>query len=123
MMLYYKTLIIIVHLLSAFGVISFVLLQHGKGADMGTAFGNSASGSLFGASGSANFLSHTTAALATIFFVSTLALTHISAHRSKSFTSVLDTVMSTPIATASSAMASAPTSTWTTPASNQVVPK
>lgn len=54
-MLYLKTLIIVVQLLSALGVIGLVLLQHGKGADMGAAFGSGASGSLFGATGSANF--------------------------------------------------------------------
>ena len=60
-MLYLKTLIIVVQLMSALGVIGLVLLQHGKGADMGAAFGSGASGSLFGATGSANFLSRTTA--------------------------------------------------------------
>lgn len=73
---YLKVLIIVVQLLSALGVIGLVLLQHGKGADMGAAFGSGASGSLFGATGSANFLSRTTAVLATIFFVATLALTY-----------------------------------------------
>lgn len=58
---YLKVLIIVVQLLSALGVIGLVLLQHGKGADMGAAFGSGASGSLFGATGSANFLSRTTA--------------------------------------------------------------
>lgn len=57
-MLYLKTLIIVVQLLSALGVIGLVLLQHGKGADMGAAFGSGASGSLFGATGSANFVAH-----------------------------------------------------------------
>lgn len=74
-MLYLKTLIIVVQVLAALGVIGLVLLQHGKGADMGAAFGSGASGSLFGATGSANFLSRTTAVLAAIFFVSTLTLT------------------------------------------------
>src|SRR3978361_204991 len=77
-MLYLKTLIIVVQLLSAFGVIGLVLLQHGKGADMGAAFGSGSSGSLFGASGSANFLSRTTAVLAAVFFASTLMLAYFS---------------------------------------------
>ena len=64
----------VIMLLSAVGIIVLVLLQHGKGADMGTGFGAGASGSLFGASGSANFLSRTTGVLAAVFFVSTLAL-------------------------------------------------
>ena len=76
-MLYLKTLIIVVQLLSALGVIGLVLLQHGKGADMGAAFGSGASGSLFGASGSANFLSRTTAVLAAVFFLSSLGLTYL----------------------------------------------
>jgi len=67
-----ETFIWVVNVLSAFSVIILVLLQHGKGADMGAAFGSGSSGSLFGASGSANFLSRTTGVLAAIFFVSTL---------------------------------------------------
>ena len=67
-------------MLAALAIIGLVLLQHGKGADMGAAFGGGASGSLFGSTGSANFLSRTTALLATIFFVTSLALTWFSAH-------------------------------------------
>ena len=65
-----------VQVLCAIGIIVLVLLQHGKGADMGAAFGSGASGSLFGASGSANFLSRSTAAVATVFFVATLGLAY-----------------------------------------------
>jgi preprotein translocase subunit SecG len=68
------SLLLVVQVLSAIGVIVLVLLQHGKGADMGAAFGSGASGSLFGATGSANFLSRVTAGLATLFFACTLAL-------------------------------------------------
>ncbi|PCH55421.1 MAG: preprotein translocase subunit SecG, partial [Burkholderiaceae bacterium] len=71
----FKTLLVIVQVLSALGVIGLVLLQHGKGADVGAAFGSGASGSLFGATGSANFLSRTTAVLAALFFCCTLGLT------------------------------------------------
>ena len=74
---YLVTLLIVVQVLSAIGVIVLVLLQHGKGADMGAAFGGGASGSLFGATGSANFLSRATAGVATVFFVVTLALAYI----------------------------------------------
>ena len=74
-MLLFKTLIIVVQVLSALGVIGLVLLQHGKGADLGAAFGSGASGSLFGATGSANFLSRSTAIAATIFFCATIAIT------------------------------------------------
>ena len=72
------TLVLTVHVLAALGVIGLVLLQHGKGADVGAAFGSGASGSLFGASGSANFLSRTTAVLAAVFFVSSLGLAYLA---------------------------------------------
>jgi len=73
----WMTLILAVQLLSALAMIGLVLIQHGKGADMGASFGSGASGSLFGATGSANFLSRSTAALATLFFCCTLALAYI----------------------------------------------
>jgi preprotein translocase subunit SecG len=69
-------IVLAVQLLSAIGMIGLVLVQHGKGADMGASFGSGASGSLFGATGSANFLSRSTAVLATVFFVCTLALAY-----------------------------------------------
>ncbi|TDV12107.1 preprotein translocase subunit SecG [Paraburkholderia caballeronis] len=97
-MLYLKTLIIVVQLLSALGVIGLVLLQHGKGADMGAAFGSGASGSLFGATGSANFLSRTTAVLATVFFVSTLALTYLGSYHAKPSAGVLGAATPAPVA-------------------------
>ena len=75
-MTWLTTLLIVVQVISAIAIIVLVLLQHGKGADMGAAFGSGASGSLFGASGSANFLSRTTAAVATVFFVATLGLAY-----------------------------------------------
>lgn len=70
-------LIMTVQLLAAVGMIFLILLQHGKGADMGAAFGSGSSGSLFGATGGANFLSRTTAVLAAVFFVCTLALAFV----------------------------------------------
>ncbi len=76
-----ETLIWILHVLSAVSVIVLVLLQHGKGADMGAAFGSGSSGSLFGASGSANFLSRTTGVLAAVFFITSLGLTYLSSHK------------------------------------------
>jgi preprotein translocase subunit SecG len=72
-----ETIVWIVHILVALGIIGLVLIQHGKGADMGAAFGSGASGSLFGATGSANFLSRTTAVLAAVFFVTSLTLTYL----------------------------------------------
>jgi preprotein translocase subunit SecG len=75
-MTWLTTLLIVVQVLSAIAIIVLVLLQHGKGADMGAAFGGGASGSLFGATGSANFLSRSTAAVATVFFIATLGLAY-----------------------------------------------
>jgi preprotein translocase subunit SecG len=76
-MTWLTTLLIVVQVLSAIAIIVLVLLQHGKGADMGAAFGGGASGSLFGATGSANFLSRSTAAVATVFFIATLGLAYV----------------------------------------------
>ena len=67
-------LLVVVQLLAAIVMIGLVLVQHGKGADMGASFGSGASGSLFGATGSANFLSRSTAVCATVFFLATLGL-------------------------------------------------
>jgi len=88
------TLILTAQMLSALGMIGLILVQHGKGADMGAAFGSGGSGSLFGASGSANFLSRTTAVLAAVFFTTTLALAYFGNLRAEapaSTGSVLET--------------------------------
>jgi preprotein translocase subunit SecG len=77
-------LIVVVQVLSALSIIALVLMQHGKGADMGAAFGSGASGSLFGATGSSNFLSKSTAVAAAIFFASTLGLATLANTRSHS---------------------------------------
>jgi len=74
-----QNLVLVLHVLAAIAICGFVLLQHGKGADMGAAFGGGSSGSLFGASGSANFLSRTTAILAALFFATSVALTWFGA--------------------------------------------
>jgi preprotein translocase subunit SecG len=84
------TLVLVVHVLAALGVIGLVLLQHGKGADVGAAFGSGASGSLFGATGSANFLSRTTAVLAAVFFLSSLGLAYLANVKPKTGGSVMD---------------------------------
>ncbi|MFX1762550.1 preprotein translocase subunit SecG [Paraburkholderia sp. A1RI-2L] len=107
-MLYLKTLIIVVQILSALGVIGLVLLQHGKGADMGAAFGSGASGSLFGATGAANFLSRTTAILATVFFVSTLALTYLGSYHSKPSAGLLGATAPAPVVATAPVAASVP---------------
>ena len=86
----FASVILAVQMLSALGMIGLILIQHGKGADMGASFGSGSSGSLFGASGSANFLSRSTAGLATVFFVTTLALAYLSNARPVSSGSVLE---------------------------------
>ncbi len=80
------------HVLIALAIIGLVLLQHGKGADMGSGFGSGSSGSLFGATGSANFLSRATAVLATIFFLTSLGLAYLATNKPKSTGGVLDAV-------------------------------
>ena len=89
----------VVQLLSALGMIGLILVQHGKGADMGAAFGSGSSGSLFGASGGANFLSRTTGVLATVFFVCTLALAYFGNLRPASSGSVLEGAVVAPVTT------------------------
>jgi preprotein translocase subunit SecG len=76
-----EILLLFLHVVAAVGVIGLVLLQHGKGADMGAAFGSGSSGSLFGASGSANFLSRSTAVLAAVFFLTSMGLTYMMSHK------------------------------------------
>jgi len=104
-MSYVVTIILTVQMISAIAMIGLILVQHGKGADMGAAFGSGGSGSLFGASGSANFLSRTTAMLATAFFVCTLALAYFGNLRPGSSGSVLEGAA----AAAPAVTASAPT--------------
>lgn len=84
--------ILAAQILAALGMVGLILIQHGKGADMGAAFGSGSSGSLFGASGSANFLSRSTAGLAGVFFVCTLALAYFGNARPVSAGSVLEGV-------------------------------
>ena len=73
-----RNLLLVIQMPSSLAMIGLILVQHGKGADMGAAFGSGSAGSLFGASGSANFLSRTTAVLAAVFFVTTLLLAYFS---------------------------------------------
>jgi preprotein translocase subunit SecG len=104
-MSYVVTIILTVQMISAIAMIGLILVQHGKGADMGAAFGSAGSGSLFGASGSANFLSRTTAVLATVFFVCTLALAYFGNLRPSGAGSVLEGAATVAPAEASSAPA------------------
>jgi len=86
----FLTLVLAVQMLSAVVMIGLILIQHGKGADMGAAFGSGGSGSLFGASGSDNFLSRSTAVLAGVFFACTLALEFFGGARPTTGSSVLE---------------------------------
>src|SRR3989338_1790837 len=88
--------ILTVQILTALGMIGLILIQHGKGADMGAAFGSGSSGSLFGATGSANFLSRTTAVFAAIFFATSLGLAYVATHRPKASGGVMDAVKEQP---------------------------
>ncbi len=74
----WHTTTLVFHMIAAVGIVILVLLQHGKGADMGAAFGSGSAGSLFGSAGASNFLSKTTAGLAAVFFATSLALTYFS---------------------------------------------
>lgn len=100
------TVVLVVQMLAAVTMIGLVLVQHGKGADMGASFGSGASGSLFGATGSANFLSRTTAVCAGVFFVCTLALAYFGNLRGSepAGSSVLERAASAPAASAPGAL-------------------
>jgi preprotein translocase subunit SecG len=106
----WMNLLLVVQMLSAIAMIGLVLVQHGKGADMGASFGSGASGSLFGATGSANFLSRSTAVCAGVFFIATLGLAFISQGGGSDDAggSVLDRAAPAAASGAASAAASAP---------------
>jgi preprotein translocase subunit SecG len=111
------TLVLVLQLLAALVMIGLVLVQHGKGADMGASFGGGSSGSLFGATGSANFLSRSTSACASVFFISTLALVFMSnagGDRTPTGGSVLD--RAAPAASAPAAIPGAMAPAASTPA-------
>ena len=74
--------VLILHVIAAAGIISLVLIQHGKGADVGAAFGSGSAGSVFGSAGSANFLSRLTAGLALVFFLTSIGLTFLATKKS-----------------------------------------
>ena len=95
---FWTSVLIAVHVLVALTIIGLVLLQHGKGADMGSGFGGGASGSLFGATGSANFLSRATAVLATVFFVLSLGLAYLATNKPKQAGGgVMDSIKEQPV--------------------------
>ena len=118
-----------VQMLTALAMIGLILIQHGKGADMGAAFGSGSAGSLFGASGSANFLSRTTAVLAAVFFVCTLALAYFGHARPAGGGSLLERATSGAPAAGSAAQipkadgdAPAPAAGASAPASTPAAP-
>ncbi|HEY8102801.1 MAG TPA: preprotein translocase subunit SecG [Burkholderiaceae bacterium] len=102
------TVIVVVQVLAALVIIGLVLLQHGKGADMGAAFGSGASGSLFGATGSSNFLSKSTGVAAAIFFGATLALAYFGSRHNTVNGGVLENLPTAPISAPAAAPAEKP---------------
>lgn len=111
------TIVLAVQMLSALVMIGLILVQHGKGADMGAAFGSGGSGSLFGASGSANFLSRTTGVLAALFFACTLLLAYFGNSQPRTGSSVLEGIGITAPASAASGAAQIPGTTAPVPSS------
>lgn len=122
----WMNLVLALQLITAAAMIGLVLMQQGKGADMGASFGSGASGSLFGATGSANFLSRSTAACATIFFISTLVLAYFGNVRvaSDGSTSVFDRpgAASAPAAASVPAVGQIPTMPALTPSASAAAP-
>ena len=110
------TIILAVQMLAALGMIGLILVQHGKGADMGAAFGSGGSGSLFGASGSANFLSRSTGVLAALFFAATLLLAYFGNAQPRTGSSVLEGAAVTAPAPATGASGAASIPGTTVPA-------
>ena len=107
-----ETILLVVHLLVAIGMVGLVLIQHGKGADAGAAFGAGAaggvSGSVFGAKGSSNFLSRTTGVLATVFFITSLSLAYLAKNTTSQTDSLLDRVQDSSIIDAPAGTADTP---------------
>ncbi|HEY8025679.1 MAG TPA: preprotein translocase subunit SecG [Burkholderiaceae bacterium] len=116
-------LVMLIQVVSALVIVGLVLMQHGKGADMGAAFGSGASGSLFGASGSSNFLSKSTGVAAAIFFASTLALAYLGSAQRTVSGGALDALPVTAPATGpASAPATVPAASASAPAPSVATP-
>lgn len=109
-----ETLVLVLHILVALGMIALILLQQGKGAEAGASFGGGASSTVFGASGSANFLTKSTAVLTTIFFITSLALAIFAKHNAEALFS-LGAPVSTPAKTVPAPLTTIPTSPVQTP--------
>lgn len=110
-----KEIILVIDILAAVGVVALVLLQQGKGADMGAAFGSGASATLFGARGSANFLTRATAILATVFFLANIALAYIATHEAKPREALVPSATEQPAVPAPPASTGAPAAPPATP--------
>ncbi|MFV5214235.1 preprotein translocase subunit SecG [Azonexus caeni] len=118
------SVLLTVHILVALAIIALVLMQHGKGADMGAAFGSGSSGSLFGASGSANFLSRTTGILATVFFLTSLSLAYVASEKPKTTGSLMqESVQSQSVPSVAPAAGDAPESPVAGGSRAQDIPK
>lgn len=111
----FHTIIVVVQVLSALTIIGLVLLQHGKGADMGASFGSGASGSLFGATGSSNFLSKFTGVAAVIFFSATLGLAFIGNKPLTPSAGVMENLPASAVPGAAAPAQTAPAATPETP--------
>ena len=121
---WFFSVLLTIHILVALAIIGLVLMQHGKGADMGAAFGSGASGSLFGASGSANFLSRTTGILAAVFFATSLSLAYVGSIKPKTTGSLMqETVQSQPVQSSVPAADSVPADTANAGSKAKDVPK
>jgi preprotein translocase subunit SecG len=90
------TIVLVIHIIAAAAIIGLVLVQHGKGADMGAAFGSGSAGSLFGSAGASNFLSRTTGVLAAVFFITSLGLTYYTVHTKSASSGVMDQLKTGP---------------------------
>lgn len=113
----------VVHVLTAIVLIGLVLMQHGKGADMGAAFGTGSAGSLFGSAGSANFLSRSTAVAATIFFLTSMTLTYMYSHHAQSLGVMDKAGLSAPAVPAGAAQSTQPAAGAPVPAKSSEIPK
>lgn len=117
------TVVLAIQMLTALGMIGLILVQHGKGADMGAAFGSGASGSLFGATGSSNFMSKSTGIAAAIFFSATLALSFMANQRSTTVGGGVMEKVTAPVApTPATGAAAIPATTAAAPAAEAAKP-
>lgn len=118
-----EILVWVVHVLAAAALIGLVLMQHGKGADMGAAFGTGSAGSLFGSAGSANFLSRSTAVAATVFFATSMTLTYLYSHHTQSLGVMGKVGVSSPAQAAGASQQPAAAPAGAAPSKSSEIPK